>query len=96
MPSTAGGQLGFTHARRGENRTTTVSIGPAVTYYFVRPGAPHPYLRGSASQARATGSMSSEAVGLDAQLFAGRIDSDQGSSATSVFGLRFGISAFVF
>jgi hypothetical protein len=60
----AGGQAGVTYVRQGEASASTVSVGPAVTYYFVGGGTVHPYLRGAANLARTSLSQSDASVSL--------------------------------
>jgi hypothetical protein len=48
MPGLAiGGELRFLHSSFDDRSSTSYGIGPAVSYYFVRDGNAHPFLRGS-------------------------------------------------
>jgi hypothetical protein len=55
-----GGELQFSRTSQGDRTFTTYGIGPAISYYFVRPSDVQPFVRGSIRLAHAkstTGSL---------------------------------------
>lgn len=48
-----GGELDFSRTSQGDRTFTTYGIGPAISYYFVRPSDVQPFVRGSVRLAHA-------------------------------------------